>query len=169
MSVNQLCVCSSHAAELEHTMSTTKFCLNAAHTVLAGKNSLQRCSRQPSARDCIPFASVSAFAEACSSMLSTVGLRQQALAAKPCCAAHCSFGLWPLDSGRLGTLGQHRGTHRHTKQTQQCQAFCKTSTSADCCSNSRSSMCCNWPVSYCRIVHHMVSLQQLTTVVIRLQ
>ena len=93
--------------------ASTTVCLNVAHNVLPGEISLQRCSRQPSARGCIPFVSVSAFAEACSSMLSAVGLRQQALATKPCCAAHCSFGLWPLDAGRLGSLGQHRVTHAH--------------------------------------------------------
>ena len=160
MIVNQLCVCDSHAAKLEHATSSTKVCLNAAHNVLAGENSIQRCSRQPSARNCIPFVSVSAFAEACSSMLSTVGLRQQALAPKPCCAAHCSFGLWPLKSGRPSTVGRHRGTH--TQQTWRCQAFCTTST--DCCSNSRSSICCNWPVSYCRIIYPMVSCAAVTVV-----
>ena len=115
------CVCVLHAAELGHAEMLAGLCLNVAHDVLhvlAGKNSSQHCSRQPSARDCLPFVSVSAFAEACSSLLSTVGLWEQALVAEPCCAAHCSFGLWALTSGRLGTVGQHRGTHTHTHTRQ---------------------------------------------------
>ena len=95
----------------------------------------------------------------CRSMQQHVVYSWAQAASLGCQAMLCStLQLWSLASRfrknwHFGTAQGH--TQTHTKQTQQCQAFCKTS--ADCCSNSRSSICCNWPVSYCGIIHPMVS------------